>query len=80
MTMRPPANVQWACLDELLAQPDPPELPPRRHHLTVAGRADRNETLVLPLVTAYMAWRYLETHGEVSYERTRTAATQGRHA
>lgn len=62
--MLPPPDPRAVALDTLLAQPDPPELPPRRHRVVCAGRDDRMETLVVPLVVAYMVRRYVETHVE----------------
>jgi hypothetical protein len=50
-----------ACYLELLEQPDPPELAGRRgHHLTVDGRPDRHEALVIPNAIAYLQWARLE--------------------
>jgi hypothetical protein len=52
----------------LLRQPDPPELPPRRHHLTYAGRADRLATLVVPLLIKAAIWRYADRHAELTVD------------
>jgi hypothetical protein len=52
----------------LLRQPDPPELPPRRHHLTYAGRPDRLETLVVPLLIKAAVWRAEDLSGRLVQE------------
>lgn len=41
----PEQRARVGAICELLERPDPPELSPRRHHVTVAGRANRYQQL-----------------------------------
>ena len=47
-------------LTEMLARPDPPDLPPRRHRVTRIGKPDRVRTQLPRLVMAYGVWRIHE--------------------
>ena len=49
-------------LAQFLAAPDPPDLLPRRHHVTCEGRADRNETIVVPLIVRHLQYRLIDRY------------------
>ena len=58
-------------LTEMLARPDPPDLPLRRHRVTRSGHRDRVRLFLPELIMAYGAWRIHEaderrgTHGDL---------------
>lgn len=47
-------------LHRLLASTDPPELIGRGHRVTYAGKADRRSTVLLPLLTRWAQYRYVD--------------------
>ncbi len=49
----------------LLAAPDPADLPRRAHHWTCAGRSDRMETLMPPILLRWLQRRILERSEEL---------------
>ena len=53
-----------AAFEQLLAQPDPKDLPRRAHILRCEGEPNRRSTRLFPLMTAWLQRRVLEIDGE----------------
>ncbi len=51
-------------LARLLAEPDPPELARRGHHVTIAGDPRRRQTVLLPLLVRWAQRRCLAVDPE----------------
>lgn len=47
-------------LQALLSQPDPPEMPSRRTFLCFAGREDRREVMICPMLMSWWVHREVE--------------------
>jgi hypothetical protein len=54
-------EIQYESLSALLAMPDPPDLPPRRHHRTHEGEVSRKDHIKWELAAAYLGHR-LQMH------------------
>jgi hypothetical protein len=54
-----PENSRYESLSTLLAMPDPPDLPPRRHRRTFEGEPSRKEHIKWKLAAAYVGHRML---------------------
>ena len=52
-------DIQYESLSALLAMPDPPDLPPRRHHRTYEGELSRKDRIKWELAAAYVGHRML---------------------
>jgi hypothetical protein len=50
--------------EQLLAQPDPKDLPRRAHILRCEGEPNRRSTRLLPMVMGWLQRRFLEIDGE----------------
>lgn len=48
-----------ALYEQILATPDPPKLPHRGHRLTHEGDPTRRQTVLMPLLTAWLQYRHL---------------------
>jgi hypothetical protein len=48
---------RYESLNTLLAMPDPPDLPPRRHHLTYEGELSRRDHIKWELAASYVGHR-----------------------
>jgi len=55
-------DIQYESLSALLALPDPPDLPPRRHHRTHEGELSRKDHIKWELAAAYVGHR-MQLHG-----------------
>ena len=52
-------DTRYESFSTLLAMPDPPDLPPRRHHRTHEGELSRKDQIRWELAAAYIGHRML---------------------
>src|SRR5712692_6499648 len=64
MTMHTFNSPCLAAFEQLLAQPDPEDLPRRAHILRCEGEPNRRSTRLLPIVMGWLQRRFLEIDGE----------------